>query len=266
LTTPDPGRVAALIAEVAATEIMPRFGQAVARQKTGPHDLVTEADEAAERALGPRLRELAPGAIIGEEATAADPTLVASLQRHGAAWLIDPVDGTANFAVGLPQFGVMVAYVVNGDAVAGWIHDPVRGLTAIAERGSGAWIGPRRLAVAPPPSLAHMAGAPSLRFGERALAARIAHRLDCIASIYSVRCAAQEYLALAQGQTHFSFYNRTYAWDHAPGALIAAEAGACVRRLDGAPYRAADEAWSSPLLITASADSWDWFKAALIDP
>jgi fructose-1,6-bisphosphatase/inositol monophosphatase family enzyme len=266
LTRPDLQRVAALIAEVAAAEIMPRFGHTTARQKSGPHDLVTEADEAAERALGPRLRQLAPGAVIGEEAAAADPTLLAALERHGAAWLIDPVDGTANFAVGLPLFGVMVAYVEHGDALAAWVHDPVRGVTAIAERGGGAWLGDRRLSVASPDSLAHMAGAPSIRFGDRELAARIAHRADRFGSMLSLRCAAQEYLALAEGRTHFSFYNRTYPWDHAPGCLIAAEAGATVRRLDGAPYRAADEVWSAPLLIAASEAAWGWFKTDVLDP
>jgi fructose-1,6-bisphosphatase/inositol monophosphatase family enzyme len=266
LSTPDLQRVAALIEEVAATEIMPRFGLVQAKEKTGPHDLVTEADEAAERVLGPRLRELAPGALVGEEATAADPTLLGALERHGAAWLIDPVDGTLNFAAGLPLFGVMVAYVVNGDAVASWIHDPVRGITAIAERGGGAWIGSRRLAVSVPDGLAHMTGSPALRFGDREDAARIARRLDRVLPILSLRCSAQEYLALSEGRTHFISYSRTYPWDHAPGCLIAAEAGATVRRLDGTPYRACDEVWRSPLLVTASEESWGWVKVGLIDP
>jgi fructose-1,6-bisphosphatase/inositol monophosphatase family enzyme len=266
LNRPDLQRVAALIEEVAVTEIMPRFGRVQPKQKTGPHDLVTEADEAAERVLGPRLRELAPGAIVGEEAASADPTLLGALERHGAAWIIDPVDGTLNFAAGLPLFGVMVAYVVDGNAVAGWIHDPVRRITAMAEQGGGAWIGNQRLSVSIPESLAHMTGSPAMRFGDRALAARLASRLDRVMPPLSLRCSAQEYLALAEGRMHFISYIRTYPWDHAPGCLIAAEAGATVRRLDGTPYRASDEAWRSPLLIAASEASWGWVKTGLFDP
>jgi len=262
----DVARVTAAIAEVAATEIMPRFGRAVSIEKTGPQDIVTEADEAAERALGPRLRDIAPAAIVGEEATAADPDVYKALQGEGRAWVIDPVDGTLNFAAAMPLFGVMVAYVVNGDTAAAWIHDPVRGITAVAERGAGAWIGERRLRTSEPASLAHMHGAASMRHGDRDLCARIGERGDRVASYLLLRCAAQEYLGMVEGRTHFSVYHRTYAWDHAPGCLIAAESGATVRRLDGSPYRAADEVWASPLLVAASAAGWEWVKAGVLDP
>ena len=245
---------------------MPRFGSAVVRSKTGPHDLVTEADEAAERALEARLPALAPGIVVGEEAVAADPALLEAAKRPEPYWLVDPIDGTANFAVGLPLFGVMVAYVVGGETAAAWIHDPVRRLTASAERGGGAWLGGRRLAVARPDSLAHMAGAAGVRYGNREIAAQVGRRADRVASYLILRCAAQEYLALLQGQTHFCLYQRTYPWDHAAGCLLAAEAGGVARRLDRAPYRPGDGLWSAPLLISASDQGWDWVKAALLDP
>ncbi|WP_445500241.1 inositol monophosphatase family protein [Microvirga sp. G4-2] len=66
-----------------------------------------------------------------------------ALPRHGSAdraFLVDPVDGTKNFASGLPLFGVMVAAVVRGEVMAGWIHDPVGNDTAITVRREGAWI------------------------------------------------------------------------------------------------------------------------------
>jgi fructose-1,6-bisphosphatase/inositol monophosphatase family enzyme len=263
---PDIVKVATLIEDVAASEIMPRFGRTVARTKTGPHDLVTEADEAAERALEARLPALAPGIVVGEEAVAANPGLLDAATRPEPYWVVDPVDGTANFAVGLPLFGVMVAYVLAGEAVAAWIHDPVRGITATAERGGGAWLGQRRLAVAKPDSLAHMAGTAGVRYGARDIAERVGRRADRVASYLILRCAAQEYLALLQGQTHFCLYHRTYPWDHAPGCLLATEAGGVARRLDGTAYRAGDGIWSAPLLISASDESWGWVKAALIDP
>ena len=65
--------------------------------------------------------------------------------------MIGPIDGTANFAEGLAKFVVMVAYVRRGGVLAAWIHDPVAGATAAASAGEGAWLGDRRLRVAPPP-------------------------------------------------------------------------------------------------------------------
>src|SRR6185312_6369523 len=132
---PDSERVARLIAETAETEIMPRFRHLTRddiREK-GPGDLVTTADVAAERRLGAALRDLLPGSqIVGEEAVAADPTLLSALDGSDPVWLVDPIDGTGNFASGRPVFATMVAFVRDGRALMGWIHDPVRRVTAAA--------------------------------------------------------------------------------------------------------------------------------------
>ena len=125
---------------------------------------------------------------------------------------------------------VMVSLVKDGDAVASWIHDPLRGITALAERGQGAWMleadGSRRKLVTPkPPSLAHLSGAPNIRYGDRDFAARIGYRADKLASVMILRCAGQEYIAIAEGQMHFSLYNRALPWDHAAGCLLIEEAG-----------------------------------------
>ena len=123
-----PKRVDQLLQEAARVEIMPRFRNLAAhevRQKSSAMDLVTDADEAAERLIAKGLRQIFPHAVvIGEEATERDPTLLNALADADLAFLIDPVDGTKNFASGLPLFGVMVAAVRRGEVVAGWIHDP----------------------------------------------------------------------------------------------------------------------------------------------
>jgi fructose-1,6-bisphosphatase/inositol monophosphatase family enzyme len=265
---PDAERVAAIIAEVAAEAVVPRFRALVAgevSEKTGPADIVTVADLEAERLLSQRLGALAPAAaVVGEEAVAARPELVGALKERGAAWLIDPVDGTANFAAGLPLFAVMVAYVVDGRAVDAWIHDPLRGVTAIAERGGGAWAEGRRLAMAKRASLGHMTGAVNFRFGDRALVARMAARADRIGSVLILRCAGQEYLALLEGRLDFAIYHRVMPWDHAPGALLVAEAGGETRRLDGERYEAAADPWRSPLLVAPDAERWQWIYDGLI--
>jgi fructose-1,6-bisphosphatase/inositol monophosphatase family enzyme len=89
--------------------------------------------------MTPRLMELLPGSIvIGEEAAAKDPKLVERLLHDQVAWIVDPVDGTANFAEGKEEFVSMVALVRGDDLIASWIHLPMTGHTAIAERGAGA--------------------------------------------------------------------------------------------------------------------------------
>lgn len=143
-STRDALAVDQLLREAARVEILPRFRNLSAheiRQKSSPTDLVTDADEAAERMIGEGLRRAFPHAVlVGEEATERDPSLLGRLADAELAFLIDPVDGTKNFASGLPLFGVMVAAVMRGEVVAGMIHDPMGDDTAIAVRGEGAWI------------------------------------------------------------------------------------------------------------------------------
>src|SRR5690349_21342761 len=110
---PDIDRVSAIIREVAEAEILPRFRrlqQSDIREK-GPGDLVTVADEVAERRLTERLRDLVPNSLVlGEEAVAADQRVLGRIFEEDPVWIIDPVDGTSNFASGKPAFGVIVAY------------------------------------------------------------------------------------------------------------------------------------------------------------
>ncbi len=135
----DIDRVTALIAEIAAEEIMPRFTKLAAgdvREKA-PGDLVTIADEATEHRLTPLLTQLLPGScVLGEEGAAASPALFDRLAGDAPVWVIDPVDGTSNFAAGAGDFGVMVALVRHDAVLAGWIHDPRTGETVTAEQGA----------------------------------------------------------------------------------------------------------------------------------
>src|ERR1700675_4019087 len=148
---PDSDKVARLLAEIAAEEVMPYFeklGRDDIREKK-PGDLVTIADVATERRLTPLLTDLLPGSrVVGEEAVAADPGVLDALADTAPVWLLDPIDGTANFAAGTPIFAVMVALVREGETVMSWIHDPVTRRTASAVAGEGAWHDGRRLRVA----------------------------------------------------------------------------------------------------------------------
>src|SRR5690349_5803435 len=134
--------VAALLRDAGRAEIMPLFrnlADGAVKMKTGPLDLVTAADEAAERHITAGLRQAFPGCVvIGEEAASANPDLLKDLVGADLAFVVDPVDGTANFAAGLPLFGVMAAAFRRGEIVASVIHDPVGDDSALALRGAGA--------------------------------------------------------------------------------------------------------------------------------
>src|SRR6185437_792815 len=99
-------------------EVMPRFEKLESGDisEKGPGDLVTVADIAAEHRLTPALRGLLPGSlVVGEEAVAADPAVLALLDGDDYVWVVDPIDGTANFAAGIPLFAVMVALIRRGE-------------------------------------------------------------------------------------------------------------------------------------------------------
>jgi fructose-1,6-bisphosphatase/inositol monophosphatase family enzyme len=245
-TAADLHSVAAVLAEAATREIMPRFrnlADGAVRAKTSPIDLVTDADEAAERLITARLSSAFPGAlIVGEEASERDPGLLDALGHAELAFLVDPVDGTKNFASGLPLFGVMAAVVRQGEVVAGVIHDPVGGDFALAVRGQGAWIeragGSRtRLRVAAPVPLAAMEGIIGTTYLPEPLRSTVNGNLARLATSAYYRCAAHEYRMAAGGHCHVLFYNKLMPWDHAAGWLLHREAGGYAAHFDGTAYR-----------------------------
>lgn len=262
--------VAALLREAARAEILPRFRRLAAgdiRTKSSAFDLVTEADEAAERHVGAALARLFPeAALLGEEGAAADPALLERLAGEGLVFILDPVDGTANFAAGAPLFGVMAAAVWRGETVAAWIHDPMGDDTAIALRGEGAWIegaaGHRsdcRVAAAVP--VGRMLGAVSWGFMPAERKAQVLPSLAKLGGTLNFRCAAHEYRLAATGGLHLLAYNKMMPWDHAPGVLLHAEAGGYSARFDGAPY--SSRVHAGGLLCTPDRASWEEAREAL---
>lgn len=265
--------LAALLRSAAQREIMPRFrrlGAGDVRQKTGPLDLVTEADEAAERLITAGLLERFPSAaVVGEEATSAEPSRLSLLVDAELAFVVDPVDGTANFAAGLPLFGVMAAAIVRGEVVAAAIHDPICDDTAMAIRGEGAWIetpdGRRTdLRVAQPVPAAAMTGNVSWRYLPEPQRGVVCANLPLLGGTWDYRCAAHEYRMACAGHCHVLFFNRLLPWDHAPGWLLHQEAGGYSARLDGSPYTALRT--DGGLICAPDRDSWRDVRQALLDP
>ena len=259
MKSPDVNKVAALIAEVAATEIQPRFRKLAAHEQRekGPGDIVTIADERAEAAMTPRLMELVPGSIvIGEEAAAKDAKLVERLLHDQVAWIVDPVDGTANFAEGIPDFVSMVALVRGDELIASWIHLPMTGHTAIAEHGAGATYDGARI-----PRLARtsdaLAGVVGVgKFSAPSLHPRAEALRKQVKQIKSLRCAGLDYLRLARGELDFILFGRAWPWDHAPGALLVEEAGGVAGHGDGSPYRPSQPFTKEGVLTARSPQVW----------
>jgi fructose-1,6-bisphosphatase/inositol monophosphatase family enzyme len=257
--------VAALMREVGETIVMPRF-QALAahevREKT-PGDLVTIADAESEARLGEGLAALLPEAVVvGEEAVAADPTILDDLDR-GARWLIDPLDGTLNFTEGKRPFAIMIALVAEGEPVAGWILDPVTGRMCHAAKGDGAFVNDERVFTSPTGAARPIAAiAPYFLPPERRaeIEARAAGKLDIVAI---PRCAGEQYPRLVLGENDVTLFERSHPWDHAAGALLLAEAGGRIARTDGTPYKI----WTkgAGLLAAASPALWDEAAAILFD-
>ena len=262
----DIDRVTRLLEETAAEEIVPRFRaleEGDLRIKDGG-EVVTVADEATERSLTERLRGLLPGSqVVGEEAVAADPGVLGKLQADTPAWLIDPIDGTNNFAEGIPVFAVMVALVEAGEISASWIHDVPGEVTAVAERGGGAWMAGERLQAAPARPLTEMTG--TLHAGQHGgpeLRERVRAKRDKLGAIRSLRCAGAEYIRLAQGGIHYSLFTRLMPWDHAPGVLLHAEAGGFNQTAEGRPYSPKTHQGRG-LLMAPDPESWQRLYAEL---
>lgn len=233
----------AVMARVAAAEVLPRFRAVLSesvRAKTAPDDLVTDADLGAERALGVALADLLPDVVmVGEEAVSADSAVLDRLSGDDLIAVVDPVDGTWNFAHGLPIFGMILALVRGGRTLAGVIHYPVTGDFIAARPGAGAWHvaadGARtRLTVAAPAAVAELSGflAPHRMAGAEHYALRSLQ----FRATQTLRCSAWEYRAICSGAMGFTLTEGLMPWDHAAGVLIHAEAGGYAALLDGAPY------------------------------
>ena len=240
----DQAFLVALLADAGREIVMPGFragGARNVRTKSGPLDLVTDADEAAERFITAGLAARFPGClVVGEEAAAADPGLLTRMREASLVFVVDPIDGTANYAAGLPLFATMAAAIADGALAAAAIHDPVTGETIEARTGQGARQnsvdGTHRLVVCPPTELAAMTGTLSWRYLPHSERELVMRGMLALAGVYDFRCAGHQYRLLANGQLHFSLYNRLLPWDHAPGYLIHREAGGYGARFDGSAY------------------------------
>ncbi len=269
----DADRIGEILSGAAQVEIMPRFGALTAgqvREKLWRFDIVTDADEAAEQAISIALETAYPGAVVvGEGATAKNGSLLDAIGTADLAFVLDPLDGTKNFASGLPLFGIMAAATVRGEVVLAAIHDPVCRNTAFALRGEGAWIqgqdGSRAdlkvAAAAPVEEMDAIIGTNFLPEPRRTI---VNGNLSRLAMSSWLRCAAHEYRMAAAGHCHLLFYNKLMPWDHAAGWLLHREAGGYSAHFDGTEYRPTD--FRGGLICAPDKASWQLANDALLEP
>jgi fructose-1,6-bisphosphatase/inositol monophosphatase family enzyme len=246
-----------LLREVSRTAILPYYQKLAAHEvlAKAADDLVTVADNLAEEMLEQGLAKIIPGLpVVGEEAAHADPSVQDRLS--GDCWIVDPLDGTNNFAHGKPPFGILLAMASGGEAHTGWIYDPLSDRLCVAHRGRGAFINGERVLSRPTGAEPPIA-AISLVFLEQSRRETIRRHLAPHYALVDIpRCAAEQYPRLALGVNDISIFERTLAWDHAAGALWLNEAGGKCARFDGSAYRV-DEWARKGLIGAASPALWE---------
>ena len=236
----------ALVRRAAQDEILPRFRRLAlgdVRAKAHVDDLVTEADLRAEAAITRGVAAILPGAqVVGEEAVAADPAVVRRIGEAAVAVIVDPVDGTWNFANGLATFGVILAVTLRGETAFGLLYDPVMDDWILARRGGGTWFcrpgaEPVRLGLEDSGAgLGDTTGFVPLYLFPQAAQRRLAEAMPEFRRVWSVRCACHEYRLLAQGSADFCLTGTLNPWDHAAGVLAVTEAGGAAALLSGETY------------------------------
>lgn len=220
-----------IVRDVAKTILLPLFSN-VNREYKKDGSIITLADKAMQDALTKRLAEVCPGvALLGEEMTPEEQQQL--LDSGKPLWCLDPVDGTSNFAAGLPFFSVSLALIEAGEVIVGVVLDPIRDEIFSAVKGQGAWLNDRRL-VAEQTGLSLKRSIAFVDF--KRLPQRLSDRLVSERPYGSQRnlgSIALELCWLAAGRGHVYLHGSQYIWDYAAADLIVAEAGGFAATLDG---------------------------------
>lgn len=234
-------------------------GVTLAATKSSLADIVTEADREVEELIRERLRAARPGdGFLGEESDA-------ETGETGITWVVDPIDGTVNYAYGIPSYGVSIA-AVSGEAapgkweaLAGAVFAPAYGELFTASLGGGAWSGGRQLSVSTEtPAGALLATGfgydPATHDGDLATVRRV---MPMARDLRRAGAASLDLAYVASGRLDGYFERGLKPWDFAAGALLVTEAGGSVSRIDTASAR--------PMLIAAGQDVHDRLLAVLTD-
>ncbi len=263
MSTPDVATVGALVRAGAFAQILSRARDPHARLKTDG-SIVTDADIAMQRHLEAELAARWPGiALLGEEMTT--DAQVARLRDEAAApdgpglWVLDPLDGTSNFAAGIPTFGPSLAWLQGGRVRLGVVFDVMRDELFAAAEGEGATLNgaPLRLTGGDDRTLARAMACVDFKRLPRPLATRLAVHAP-YASQRAIGSVAIEWCWVAAGRFHIYLHGAQGLWDYAAAHLILREAGGVSRTLAGEPVFAQTLDKRSALCATTPTllDAW----------
>lgn len=222
-----------IVITIARQELLPRFNHVSHNYK---HDgsIVTEADLIMQDKLIQSLKKAYPDiAFLGEEMTTEEEQALLSSSR--AIWCVDPIDGTSNFAAGLPYFCVSVALIISGKVVLGIIYDPVHDECFSTQNGKGAFLNDQRIDTRESGLGLHN---PIAFIDFKRLTPQLARRLiqdKPFGSQRSLGSVALELCWVAIGRAHLYLHDKQQFWDYAAAQIILAEANINACRFDGQP-------------------------------
>lgn len=257
-TKDDLEQLKAIVKKAAIEELLPEFGKREFTYKED-HSVITKADLAMQERLEQELKQAWPDIVLlGEEMTDADQQAI--IDSGAAYWCVDPVDGTNNYAAGVPMFAVSIALIENSETIQGLIYDPTRDEMFSARKGEGAFLNGERLKTVS-----------STRHAERIVAEIEMKRLPQELVLRLIKeqpygsqrnsgSSAIDWCWMSAGRFDVYLHGGQKLWDYAAGHLIFSEVGGRSVSLDGEPvFRGQLETRS----VFASQDATlfdDWYQ------
>jgi myo-inositol-1(or 4)-monophosphatase len=222
------------LARQAGGLLMDKFAQSLAIHYKGDIDLVTEADKASENLIVEAIRQNFPDhGILSEESPAISG-------KSAMRWIIDPLDGTTNYAHGYPVFCVSVALEQEGTIILGVIYDPTRRDTFVTVRGEGAYLNGKRLSVSPTPNLNRSLLATGFPYDIRESSENNLNYFNVMAkkaqAIRRAGAAALDIAYVAAGRFDGFWELKLQPWDMAAACLLLTEAGGKITDITGGPW------------------------------
>jgi len=232
----DRKQIEQLVISVAKTELIPRFND-VKRHYKSDGSIVTEADHIVQKKLLEAFESLCPETVLlGEEMTTEQQQ--ALFDSGQSLWCLDPVDGTSNFAAGVPYFSVSLALIDKGEIVFGLVYDPIHDECFTAIKGQGAWLNDQPLKLENTEvSLKRSIALIDFKRLPDMMATRLVTDIP-YGSQRSLGSIAIELCWIAAGRGHIYLHAKQHLWDYAAAQLILLEAGGFARTLEDEPVYA----------------------------
>ncbi len=265
---PSLNAVVDIVIDAAKNELMPRFTRAAREYKTDG-SIVTEADRAVQQSIQSALKALWPDYLfVGEEMAEAEQLGLLSAKGQ-AVWCLDPVDGTSNFASGVPLCAVSLSLLKDGEVLMGVVYDPMRDECFTAIKGEGSWLNGEPLGKREPePPLAKGVALIDLKRLPRELVLRLIDEKP-FSSQRNIGTIALEWCWIAAGRCHVYLHGRQRIWDYGAAGLVLHEAGGYSMTLDGEPVLSVSlEARSAVAALNkALFDEWvEWLGIPQVNP